>query len=366
MTPNNLESASGPRASARDRAEMFAGLLIGTAVGDALGLPAENLSPQRIERFWKGDWRMRLLPGRGMLSDDTEHTLIVAQALLTHPGDMTKFQTTLAWKLRWWFASLPGGIGLATASACIKLWLGFPPRKAAVRSAGGGPAMRSAIIGAFFADDPQCRHDFVLASSQLTHRSWQSDAAALAVAECAAHASLSTEKPNENFLDQICALSKEPEWGKYITALRDSLKSNLSVRAFAAGIGLEGGVTGYSLHVAIVAIYAWLRGGGDFRASMISVLECGGDTDTAGAIVGAIVGASAGISRMPQEWVKGLFDWPRSPALISAIASRLAEQMETKHPLGPVPYFWPAVPVRNFFFLMIVLMHGFRRLLPPY
>src|SRR5262245_21409015 len=94
-------------------AASFAGLLLGTAVGDALGLPAENLSPGRIHRVWKGDWQMRFLLGRGMISDDTEHTLMVAQALLAHPNDAAAFQRSLARKFRWWLAGLPGGVGFA-------------------------------------------------------------------------------------------------------------------------------------------------------------------------------------------------------------------------------------------------------------
>src|SRR6476619_6720021 len=109
-----------------DLRDAFAGVLLGTAVGDALGLPAENLSPERIRRRWKGEWRMRLLFGCGMTSDDTEHTLMVAQALLTHQRDQNAFQRILAWKFRFWFAGLPGGVGLATAKACIRLWVGLP------------------------------------------------------------------------------------------------------------------------------------------------------------------------------------------------------------------------------------------------
>ena len=138
----------------------FAAVLLGTAVGDALGLPAENLSPERIRKRWKGDWRMRFLFGRGMISDDTEHTLMVAQALLRHPNDAEAFQRALGWKFRWWFAGLPGGVGLATAKACLRMWVGIPASKCAVASAGSGPAMRSAIIGAYFADDPVRRREF--------------------------------------------------------------------------------------------------------------------------------------------------------------------------------------------------------------
>ena len=79
--------------------------MVGTAVGDALGLPVENLSPKRIQRLWKGQWRMRFVFGRGMISDDTEHTLMAAQALLSFPDDVERFQRCLAWKLRWWFVA---------------------------------------------------------------------------------------------------------------------------------------------------------------------------------------------------------------------------------------------------------------------
>src|ERR1051326_7688879 len=175
--------------------EVFSGVLLGTAVGDALGLPAENLSPARIRKWWKGEWRMRLVFCHGMISDDTEHTLMGAQALLSDSTDHCAFQRALAWKFRWWFASLPGGVGLATAKACLRLWSGFPADKAAVASAGGGPAMRSAIIGAYFAHQPERRTDFVRASSRLTHRGWQAETAAQAVAECVALAVNKQELP---------------------------------------------------------------------------------------------------------------------------------------------------------------------------
>lgn len=45
------------------------GSLLGTAVGDALGLPYEGMSRQRVRAF--GEVRHRFFAGRGMLSDDT-------------------------------------------------------------------------------------------------------------------------------------------------------------------------------------------------------------------------------------------------------------------------------------------------------
>ena len=343
----------------------FVGVLLGTAVGDALGLPAENLSPERIKRRWNGEWRMRLLFGRGMISDDTEHTLMVAQALLSHPHDATAFQRALGWKLRWWFAGLPGGVGLATARACLKLWIGFPANKAAVASAGSGPAMRSAIIGAYFANNAERRREFVLASSRLTHRSWQAEIAALAVAECVALAvQMQTQPEPRPVLELLRSLTGESEWQKWVLQIESALATNQSVSEFVRSAGLERGVTGYSLHVVPVAIYAWLRHPGDFRAVMINTLECGGDTDTVGAILGALMGATIGKQGIPSDWFDNICDWPRSISFMGRVAARLAEQKQTQQPAGAVHYFWLGLIPRNILFLAVVLLHGLRRLAP--
>jgi hypothetical protein len=50
------------------------------------------------------------------------------------------------------------------------------------------------------------------------------------------------------------------------------------------------------------------------------------------------------------------------------LAERLARQFpseEEPERSGPLPLFWPGLIARNVAFLLIVLGHGFRRLLPP-
>ncbi len=347
--------------------EVLGGVLLGTAAGDALGLPAENLSPEQISRRWNGKWRMRFLFGRGMISDDTEHTLMVAQALLRHLDDAEEFQWALGWKFRWWFAGLPGGVGLATARACLRLWIGFPPSKAAVALAGSGPAMRSAIIGAYFADEPERRREFVAASSRLTHRGWKAETAALAVAECVALVVRTQLQPQiVQVLELLRGLSGEGEWQLVLSRIEPSLVVGKTVSEFVRAAGLEKGVTGYSMHVVPVAIYAWLRHPGDFRTALISALDCGGDTDTVGAILGALEGATVGKKGIPVDWVASIWEWPRSVSYIERVAARLGEQKSMQRPLGPVRYFWPGLIPRNLLFLAVVLAHGFRRLAPPY
>ena len=73
-----------------------------------------------------------------------------------------------------------------------------------------------------------------------------------------------------------------------------------------------------------------------------------------------------GAAGIPEAWLRGIIDRPRSVRLLRKVAERLAEQRRAGHPLGEVSYFWPAVLPRNLVFLLVVLLHGFRRLAPPY
>ena len=114
---------------APERVHALLGCLLGGAVGDALGLPAEGIGRERLARLWRGEWKHRLILGRGMFSDDTEHTLMVAAALVRHPADVAAFRETLAGSLRWWLATLPAGTGLATARAIVRLWCGISPER---------------------------------------------------------------------------------------------------------------------------------------------------------------------------------------------------------------------------------------------
>lgn len=350
-------------AAEENRLNAFAGVLLGTAVGDSLGLPAEGMSRQRIRARWDGVWHHRFLFGHGMVSDDTEHTLFVAQALLTHPNDPMAFQRCLAWKLRLWLVGLPAGIGLATLKAILKLWVGIPPSRSGVWSAGNGPAMRSAIIGAYFADDPAKRRAFVSASTRLTHTDPKAVTAALAVAEAAVWAANQNESI-EQWLTRVSDLSCDEEWRLVCHKLANAQASEKSVMEFADSLGLQKGVTGYAYHSVPVALYACLRHRGDFRKALESALDCGGDTDTVGAIVGAIMGGQFGKQSIPAKLIAGIAEWPRSVSLLDQVAAKLSQQKDIVRALGPVHYFWPGLILRNLIFLVVVLLHGFRRLAP--
>jgi ADP-ribosylglycohydrolase len=303
-----------------------------------------------------------------MISDDTEHTLFVAQALLKYPSDVDSFQRALAWKLRWWFLSLPAGIGFATLRAILKLWLGWPAHKSGVFSAGNGPAMRAAIIGAYFHDDPIKRKEFVAASTLLTHTDLKALTGALAVATVAAWEVTQGNGDEIDFhglLAELASLGDDDrQWRDLVERIQTLLKRGGEVDELATELGLERGVSGYVYHTVPVAIYACLKNRGAFADALRGVLDLGGDTDTVGAIVGAMAGASVGRREIPDSWVSGIVDWPRTPALLEEVGRRLAQQRDKRKALGAVHYFWPGVLLRNILFLIIVLLHGFRRLVP--
>ena len=157
-----------------------------------------------------------------------------------------------------------------------------------------------------------------------------------------------------------------PQWSTLVSEVQEACSAELTVSQFAAKLGLENGVSGYVYHTVPIVTYAWWRHYGDFQGTLEAVLDCGGDTDTTGAIAGALAGATVGEDGIPQSWLRGIVDWPRSVRLLHLVAERLAQQQQTRQPLEPVSYFWPGVLPRNLLFLAVVLAHGFRRLAPPY
>lgn len=136
---------------------------------DALGLPYEGLSFKRATRLFPKRGSYHLILGRGMVSDDTEHTCFVAEALLSAKGNPDRFEKHLARSFRHWLLALPPGVGLATLKSIIRLWLGFPPARSGVFSAGNGPSMRSALLGVVYGNRPDVLREFVMRVTRLTH-----------------------------------------------------------------------------------------------------------------------------------------------------------------------------------------------------
>lgn len=346
------------------------GCLLGTAVGDAIGLCREGMSKRRQRRVYGAVNGHRFFFGRGMISDDTEHTCMVAQALLVSAGDAQRFLKTLAWRLRFWLLGLPAGIGYATLRAALKLWLGFPSHRSGVFSAGNGPAMRSAIVGVCYGHDAKVLCELVRASTRLTHIDPKAEHGALAVSLAAHMASRQGERdisPQDYYQALRNLLGREA--GELLALVQktvESVAAGRTTESFAAEVGSARGVSGYVYHTVPVVLHSWFSHQKDYRSAIVDVVCCGGDTDTTAAILGGIVGASVGKTGIPQEWLEGLWEWPRTLRWIEELGRRLAEVSSRGVGRRALPLPLYGLFLRNLFFMVVVLAHGVRRLLPPY
>lgn len=337
-----------------NREERIAGCLLGTAVGDALGLPYEGLPPRRAARMLGPPDRFRFFWGRGMVSDDTEHAWMTAQAFTAARGDVDGFRRDLARRLRWWLLGIPAGVGLATLRAIGRLWLGWAPEHSGVFSAGNGPLMRAAILGVLIEDDAQLA-EFICASTRLTHSDPKAERAAFTIALATRMSCDSSAVDGGEFLDRLRAMHDDAEWLELVQRALAAADGGRSVEEFAVELGLARGVTGYAYHTGPIVLHAWRRYSRDYRAGVTAVIRCGGDTDTTAAILGGVLGAANGRGAIPAEWSQRLWTWPADERVLADLCAE-----------RPVVLRVSALLLRNALFACVVLVHGVRRLLPPW
>ena len=361
-----MRSMPPPRAVSLHKA--IEGCLLGTAVGDSLGLPFEGLSPQRIARFWTTPEHHQFFAGKGALSDDTEHAILVAQSLVESGADPAFFQRRLAHRLRLWFLGLPAGIGFGTLRSLLKLLIGVSPERSGVFTAGNGPAMRASLLGVVAGHDPILLQSLVSLCTRITHTDPKAEWGALVVAQSARLAMLHTTPEPRRVLASWRSLLPD-EAGEMVELLEqvvNSVERGEDTADFAAQMGLEKGITGYMLHTVPVVVHCWLSNPADAESGLVKLIRCGGDTDTTAAILGGIVGAGVGKAGLPQRWLEGLVDVPRTVQWMEELALQLSRSWESQQPEQALRLSPLTIAARNFVFTLLVLGHGFRRLLPPY
>ncbi len=338
------------------------GCLLGCAVGDSIGLPYEGLSTRRARRFARLPLRHRFVFGKGMVSDDTDHSVFAAQALIISGTEPEAFRRAMAWRLRLWLLCLPAGIGWATLRSILRMCLGL--RESGVWSAGNGPSMRSGIIGAAVHSDAERRRALVTASTRLTHTDPKALAGALAVAEVTARVvsgAWARRPPTADLAAMLNAISPDPDWHTSVKAIATACEAPDPIAAAHTAFAGPAGVSGYTLHSVPFALVAWHHHFGDFRATIESVVRAGGDVDTVGAIAGAMAGACGGPAGIPPDWIDGIVDRPHGTAYVRKLARRIHDDS-----VSVATGFSPLLLPRGIVFTTLVLIHGFRRLAPPF
>lgn len=328
--------------------EIIYGSIMGTALGDSMGLPFEALSRDKIAKKKPTFKRQTLFFKKGMFSDDTEQTLSVAQSLIESYDDEVLFKKSMRRRLQLWFMAIPAGIGFATMRAIIK---SFFIKDAGVFSAGNGPAMRSALLGILFGDNDKKLKSFVKVNTELTHTDIKAYYGALAVAKAAYFSSINKQ---DDFFTTMNKLIDDNEFLNLLNDVENNL--NLSSLEFAEKLGLKKGVGGYIYHTLPIVLHSWLRNRDDLKQAIIDAILCGGDTDTTAAIVGSIVGANINAKKVPKEWIDGIVDFPRDVNFIEKVSLELVRVDKTKVKTKPPSLSGSLIVLRNILFLMIVLI----------
>lgn len=291
----------------------MAGALLGTFVGDALGMPYEGMSsaavPARLEM-------VEARRGRGTYTDDTEMMIVLAESLLEH-GSVNHERLAQAFLER---CDPSRGYGAGTLQV-LELWRrGVAVEAAATRlfggggSLGNGAAMRIAPIAVLFADAPDELRAQAERSARLTHAHPLAVDAAIAQA-----AAIAAALRGEDILTAARAAATRPEMRRQLDHAAALLGSDLG----PAEVGELLGNSAIGHESVPTAIFAAASQTG-FEAAVSFAVRCGGDTDTLGAMAGAVAGAAHGAASIAARWMEALEDGPRGRRYVEGLAGALA------------------------------------------
>ncbi|MEO8269156.1 MAG: ADP-ribosylglycohydrolase family protein [Aureliella sp.] len=322
------------------RREHIHGLLLGVAIGDALGLPRENLCRRRgLKMFGRGPLRYQLSPGQGIYSDDTQLMLLTAQALLQSRSDGKAFRWIFQKRLSWYLLSFPVGAGRATLISAAKCWLMRLRLPSGVNSAGNGAATRALINALAIHGTGHRLSRWVEESTKLTHTHPLASDGCRVLAALADHGA--TCKPDVFVAQAALAVainaSSTEDIKNKLSELQSFLEQRRSPSAVARHFGWDQHVSGFIVPTTIMATYCWLRHPSDFRRAVESAVLLGGDTDSVAAIVGGLVGAHVGARRLPTELVNGISGISHGPAWIEKLAERLSHWPHGRDDLHSAP-----------------------------
>ena len=327
-----------------ERRRAVAGALLGTAYGDALGLPYEGLSQARLQRRPPNLERFSLLGQTGFVSDDTEQAALLTQSVCrarTETGvDTERAVQHFRRAMVGWFWRLPFGVGMGTLRACLKLTFGG---KSGVKTAGNGAMMRAAVLGVLV-DDPAQRHALGAQLARVTHTDLRAIEGALFVAELAA--AFARGASGADASAHALSVVEEP-------SLRAALE-RVRTRALAGEPAQALPSSGFVLHSAPLVLDCVLRFA-SAKEAVHAAIVAGGDTDTHAAMVGAILGARDGPA--PFALTERLASGPFSREHLVRLANAAAGASE-------VPKYSRLVALlRNLSLYPVVLTHGLLRLL---
>jgi ADP-ribosylglycohydrolase len=303
------------------------GALTGLALGDALGMPTQSMSPSEIaedygtiDGFVDAGPRQRIAAGMtaGSITDDTEQAVMLAELLIDGGGvvDARLFaERLLDWERGMRAKGSLDLLGPSTKAAVERLLQGASLDESGRFGATNGAAMRITPVG--IAVDASNLHSFVDAvvdASAVTHNTSLGIASAAAVGAAVSAGINGADAPTA--IQHAIAAARVGEtrghWvaGGSIAARTEAAIVLLRAAAPAQRPNLLRTVIGTSVasqESVVTALALVAVADGDPDASAWSTLclaaGLGGDTDTIAAMAGAILGAVHGMSAWPQAEV---------------------------------------------------------------
>jgi poly(ADP-ribose) glycohydrolase ARH3 len=275
------------------------GCLLGLALGDALGAPFEGGVVERIA------WRIigRTKSGEMRWTDDTQMSLDTAESLVaTGRVDPDDLAARFAASYRW---SRGYGPGTAKVLKRIARGAGWAEASRAVYpdgSYGNGAAMRSPVVGLFFAGSPDLV-DAARKAAVVTHAHPLGVEGAVLLAVAVARLT------HGDTVDAVLARAREvcdlPSFTSRLDIAKEWL--DLSSEVSPTEVRERLGQSVAAAESCVTAVYLAMQ----FRAAAYLemhqfVVALGGDVDTIGAMAGAMWGAANGATQLPAEEMRRL------------------------------------------------------------
>ena len=281
--------------------EQAQAILLGLALGDALGFPVEFLSiPQIRQRY--GANGITSPPNPALYTDDTQMTIAIAEALVQHGNaDLDTLMQSIGENFVKWMHH-PDTLDRAPGNTCLKgtrnLESGISWRKSGVPdSKGCGSAMRVAPIGYFYQNSPENLKRVALSSGIITHGHPATQAASVAAAYMIKLA-LDGIHPSEwiELLSEI-ASGISDEFDEVLQ--RVPTMEKMEDRATALQL-IGGGWVGDE--AVAMALYCVRQYPDDYVATVRLAANISGDSDSVACIAGGISAARLGLDAIPKTW----------------------------------------------------------------
>lgn len=291
----------------KDRAS---GVLLGQAVGDALGVPYEFATRVQVGTaemiggglgpYQPGEW-----------SDDTQMAACIALVtadggdLGTEAGLDSVATGFLQWRERG--ASDIGNLtrdvldAVDAGPALARRMTAVSRSLAAADRAGTGALMRTGVVGLVSLPDREHGAEAAANVAALTHAHPLCVESSVLWSEAVRVAVLTGELDIRSGLDLI-SHDSEPQWETWIDEAESMDPSSFSPNGWT--------VSAFQAAWSSINATRHLDGTAHLEAALQTAVAIGDDTDTVAAIAGALLGARYGASAIPARWAGAVHGWP--------------------------------------------------------